>query len=65
MKPSGLALELRLNLIDLQGLMAILQQSAVLPNGGNRLSFTKVIIASEAFWLETNSKVPRIGRVFA
>jgi hypothetical protein len=48
-KPSGLALELRLNLIDLQGLMAILQLSAVLPNGSNRLSFTRLIIASEAF----------------
>ena len=65
MKPSGLALELRLNFIDLQGLMAILQQPALLPNGSNRPLFTELIIAPEEFWPETNPKRPRIGRVLA
>lgn len=43
--------------------MASLQQSAVLPNESNRLSFTQLSIDSEAFWLETNSKLHSIARV--
>lgn len=49
-----------LTLCDLQGSMASLQQSAVLPNESNRLSFTQLSIASEAFGLEINSKLHRI-----